>query len=210
MNRLTAILGLAYVAVIAGVIVVGPFGYPGYDSLGQHISEMGATGAPHGPTISALFIASSVLMIAFWLLCLKALPFNTLRAAGLILLAANGAGLLGAGVYPCDFECARTDPSVAQQLHDLFGGLGYLSGVLGLFLLALGLRSLDGWSRLFPLVMFCAVAAALSFPLIAPEFPWHGAAQRVLEAAFMVAILAVAVRLWRASARRHETVTDAR
>ena len=201
MNRLTAILGLAYVAVIAGVIVVGPFGYPGYDSLGQHISEMGATGAPHGPTISALFIASSVLMIAFWLLCLKALPFNTLRAAGLILLAANGAGLLGAGVYPCDFECARTDPSVAQQLHDLFGGLGYLSGVLGLFLLALGLRSLDGWSRLFPLVMFCAVAAALSFPLIAPEFPWHGAAQRVLEAAFMVAILAVAVRLWRASAR---------
>ena len=209
MNRLTAILGLAYVAVIAGVIVVGPFGYPGYDSLGQHISEMGATGAPHGPTISALFIASSVLMIAFWLLCLKALPFNTLRAAGLILLAANGAGLLGAGVYPCDFECARTDPSVAQQLHDLFGGLGYLSGVLGLFLLALGLRSLDGWSRLFPLVMFCAVAAALSFPLIAPEFPWHGAAQRVLEAAFMVAILAVAVRLWRASARRHETVTDA-
>ena len=209
MNRLTAILGLAYVAVIAGVIVVGPFGYPGYDSLGQHISEMGATGAPHGPTISALFIASSVLMIAFWLLCLKALPFNTLRAAGLILLAANGAGLLGAGVYPCDFECARTDPSVAQQLHDLFGGLGYLSGVVGLFLLALGLRSLDGWSRLFPLVMFCAVAAALSFPLIAPEFPWHGAAQRVLEAAFMVAILAVAVRLWRASARRHETVTDA-
>ena len=209
MNRLTAILGLAYVAVIAGVIVVGPFGYPGYDSLGQHISEMGATGAPHGPTISALFIASSVLMIAFWLLCLKALPFNALRAAGLILLAANGAGLLGAGVYPCDFECARTDPSVAQQLHDLFGGLGYLSGVLGLFLLALGLRSLDGWSRLFPLVMFCAVAAALSFPLIAPEFPWHGAAQRVLEAAFMVAILAVAVRLWRASARRHETVTDA-
>ena len=201
MNRLTAILGLAYVAVIAGVIVVGPFGYPGYDSLGQHISEMGATGAPHGPTISALFIASSVLMIAFWLLCLKALPFNTLRAAGLTLLAANGAGLLGAGVYPCDFECARTDPSVAQQLHDLFGGLGYLSGVLGLFLLALGLRSLDGWSRLFPLVMFCAVAAALSFPLIAPEFPWHGAAQRVLEAAFMVAILAVAMRLWRSSAR---------
>ena len=209
MNRLTAILGLAYVAVIAGVIVVGPFGYPGYDSLGQHISEMGATGAPHGPTISALFIASSVLMIAFWLLCPKARPVTTLRAAGLILLAANGAGLLGAGVYPCDFECARTDPSVAQQLHDLFGGLGYLSGVLGLFLLALGLRSLDGWSRLFPLVMFCAVAAALSFPLIAPEFPWHGAAQRVLEAAFMVAILAVAVRLWRASARRHETVTDA-
>ena len=47
MNRLTAILGLAYVAVIAGVIVVGPFGYPGYDSLGQHISEMGATGLDH-------------------------------------------------------------------------------------------------------------------------------------------------------------------
>ena len=201
MNRLTAILGLAYVAVIAGVIVVGPFGYPGYDSLGQHISEMGATGAPHGPTISALFIASSVLMIAFWLLCLKALPFNTLRAAGLILLAVNGAGLLGAGVYPCDFECARSDASVAQQLHDLFGGLGYLSGVLGLFMLAAGLRGPDGWSRLFPLVMSCAVVAALSFPLIAPEFPWHGAAQRVLEAAFMVVIVALAMRLWRSSAR---------
>ena len=201
MNRLTAMLGFAYVAVMAGVIVIGPFGYPGYNSLGQHISEMGATGAPYGPLVSALFIAASVLMIAFWLLCLKALPFSALRAAGLILLAANGAGLLGAGVYPCDFECARSDASVAQQLHDLFGGLGYLSGVLGLFLLAPGLRGLDGWSRLFPLVMSCAVVAALSLPLIAPEFPWHGAAQRVLEAAFMIAILAVAMKLWRSSAR---------
>ena len=201
MNRLTAMLGFAYVAVIAGVILIAPLGYPGYNSLSQHISEMGATGAPYGPLVSALFIAASVLMIAFWLLCLKALPFSALRAVGLVLLAANGAGLLGAGVYPCDFECARSDPSVAQQLHDLFGGLGYLSGVLGLFLLALGLRGLDGWSRLFPLVMSCAVVAALSFPLIAPEFPWHGAAQRVLEAAFMVVIVALAMRLWRSSAR---------
>jgi hypothetical membrane protein len=196
MNRLTAMLGIAYVAVMAGVIVIGPLGYPGYNSLSQHISEMGATGAPHGPLISALFIATSVLLIAFWLLGLKALPFSALRAAGLILLAVNGAGLLGAGVYPCDFQCARSDPSVAQQLHDLFGGLGYLSGVLGLFLLAPGLRGLDGWARLFPLIMTCAVVAALSLPLIAPDFPWHGAAQRVLEAAFMIAVLAVAMRLW--------------
>lgn len=201
MNRLTALLGIAYVAVMAGVIVIGPLGYPGYDSLTQHISEMGATGAPDGPTISALFIAGSAMMIAFWLLLLRPLPFSPLRAAGLILLAGNGAGLLGAGLYPCEFECARTDPGVAQQLHDLFGGAGYLSGVLGLFLLAPGLRGLDGWSRLFPLVMTCAVVAALSLPLIGPEFPWHGAAQRVLEAAFMIVILAVAARLWRSSAR---------
>jgi hypothetical membrane protein len=201
MNRLTAMLGIAYVAVMAGVILIGPLGYPGYSSLHQHISEMGATGAPHGPTISALFIATSVLLIAFWLLCLKALPVSAVRVAALILLAANGAGLLGAGVYACDFECARNDPSVAQQLHDLFGGLGYLSGVLGLFMLALGLRGLDGWSRLFPLVMICAGVAALSLPLIAPEFPWHGGAQRVLEAAFMVVIVAVAMRLWRSSVR---------
>lgn len=201
MNRLTAMLGIAYVVVMAGVILIGPLGYPGYSSLHQHISEMGATGAPHGPTISALFIATSVLLIAFWLLCLKALPFSAMRTAGVILLAINGLGLLGAGVYPCDFECARNDPTVSQQLHDLFGGVGYLSGVLGLFALALGLRGLEGWSRLFPLVMSCAVVAALSFPLIAPEFPWHGAAQRMLEAAFMVVILAVAMPLWRSSAR---------
>ena len=80
MNRLTAMLGIAYVAVMAVVIVVGPLGYPGYNSLSQHISEMGATGAPYGPLVSALFIAASVLMIAFWLLCLKALPFSALRA----------------------------------------------------------------------------------------------------------------------------------
>jgi hypothetical membrane protein len=201
MNRLTAILGFAYVVVIAAVIMIGPLVYPGYDSLRQHISEMGATGAPHGSAVSALFIGSSVLLIAFWLGCLKALPFSALRASGLILLAANGAGLLGAGVYPCDFECARIDPSAAQQLHDLFGGVGYLGGVLGLFALAAGLRGLEGWSRLFPLVMICAVVAALSLPLIAPDFIWHGAAQRVLETAFMIAVLAVAMRLWRSSGR---------
>jgi hypothetical membrane protein len=201
MNRLTAVLGFAYVAVMAGVILIGPLGYPGYDSLSQHISVLGAAGAPQGGMVSGLFIITSVLLVAFWLLHLKALPFSAMRTAALILLALNGLGLLGAGVYPCDFECARTDPTVSQQLHDLFGGVGYLSGVIGLFALAAGLRRLEGWSRLVPLVLACAVIAALSLVMIAPEFAWHGAAQRVLEAAFMIVIVAAAMRLWRSSAR---------
>lgn len=197
MNRLTAILGIAYVVVIAGVILIAPLGYPGYNSLGQHISELGANGAPHGATVSALFVASSVLVTTFWLLCLKTISASPTRAVGLILLAVNGMGLLGAGIYPCDFECARRDASLSQTLHDLFAGTGYLVGVIGLFVFAFGLRRLAGWSRLFPVVMTCAIVAALSLPLIAPDFIWHGAAQRVLEAAFMIVILAVAMRLWR-------------
>ncbi|MFN3536110.1 MAG: hypothetical protein ACK4Y4_01530 [Brevundimonas sp.] len=46
-----------------------------------------------------------------------------------------------------------------------------------------------------PLIMACAVVAAFSLLLIAPDFGWHGAAQRVLEAAFMVVIVAVAMQL---------------
>ena len=41
--------------------------------------------------------------------------------------------------------------------------VGYFSGVVGLFFLALGLRHLAGWSGLFPLLAACAVVAALSF-----------------------------------------------
>lgn len=139
-----------------------------------------------------------MLVTAFWLLCMKAVS-STTPAVGLILLAVNGMGLLGAGIYPCDFECARTGASLSQTLHDLFAGIGYLVGVIGLFVFAFGLRGLAGWARLWPLVMTCAVAAALSLPLVAPDFTWHGAAQRVLEATFMIVILAVATRLWRSS-----------
>ncbi|MFN3536111.1 MAG: DUF998 domain-containing protein [Brevundimonas sp.] len=61
----------------------------------------------------------------------KVLPFSGLRTAALILLAIHGLGLLGAGAYPCDFECPRNDPSASQQLHDLFGGVGYLTASPG-------------------------------------------------------------------------------
>ena len=57
-----------------------------------------------------------------------------------------------------------------------FGGLGYFSGVVGLFFLVSGLRHLAGWSGLFPLLATCAVVAALSFVLVSPDFLWHGAA----------------------------------
>ncbi|MFS0709419.1 DUF998 domain-containing protein [Brevundimonas phoenicis] len=123
------------------------------------------------------------------------MPFSPGRAAGFLLLVANGIGLLGAGVFPCELECARDAPSASQLLHDLFGGLGYFSGVVGLFFLALGLRYLAGWSGLFPLLATCAVVAALSFVLVSPDFLWHGAAQRVLETVHIIVMIAMAIRL---------------
>ena len=195
MKRITAVFAIAYVCMMAAVIVIGPLGYPGYNSLSRHISELGAYGAPDAAIVNAVFVGSSVLLIGFWLLCLKVMPLSAGRAVGFLLLAANGAGLLGAGLFPCEFECARDTPSATQLLHDLFAGLGYLSGVVGLFFLALGVRRLAGWSALFPLLITCAVVAVLSFVLISPDFVWHGAAQRVLETVHMIVMVTIAIRL---------------
>lgn len=197
LRKLTVLCGGISLLILAVVIFAAPFGYPGYDPVSQYVSEMGASGTATGPWVSTAFVVSGLLLAAFWLLCAAVFPRSPLTLIGFILSALNGAGLLFGGVFPCDFECVVEGASPSGLLHELLGGLGYLLGVAGVFVLAIASRSWPGGQRLFPLGLACGTVAALTIPIIGPEFAWHGAAQRVLEAAFATWTLAVMVAVSR-------------
>jgi hypothetical membrane protein len=184
-----AVLGLSILLVAA---VAGGLATPGYDHARQYISELGASGAATGPAVSAAFIVCGGLQAAFWLMCIRLLPGSRLVAAGFLLSALNGLGLLAGGVFPCDAGCSLSDPSLSAVLHDVLGGLGYLCGVAGILLVAMSWRTRPEFRRLSGLALLCGMPGVMLIWMIHPGFELFGLAQRGLELAIGVWTLAVA------------------
>ncbi|MGZ9098504.1 MAG: DUF998 domain-containing protein [Brevundimonas sp.] len=181
--------------ILAGATIAGGLAYPGYDHWRQYISELGATGAPTGDAVSLAFIASGVLLTAFWLICAILFRDSRLAVLGFALSALNGLGLLFGGVFQCDFECSLASPSPEAVLHDVFGGLGYLCGIVGVLVVGLAWRNRPDRRGLFRLSLLCGVPAAMAIWLIHPGFEWYGAAQRIVELALAIWTVAVALEV---------------
>ena len=188
---------IAFATIIAGVgilfaaVVWGGWVYPGYDHARQFISELGATGAVTGPTVSNWgFVPNGVLVAVFCLLAAWILRRNALAVVACLLLALNGAGMAGAGIYPCDFECNRSDPSAAALLHDLTAGLGYLCAVLGVALAVLWARNSDA-SWLAPLGGAVLLVIIVGFAAVVAEVERAGLFQRAMEVALAVFMMAL-------------------
>lgn len=186
--------------ILAAATVAGGLAYPGYDHLRQYISELGATGAPTGEAVSLAFMASGVLLTAFWVICAVLFRDSRLAVLGFALSALNGLGLFFGGVFQCDFECSLASPSTEAVLHDVFGGLGYLAGIAGVLVVGLAWRNRSDRRRLFRLSLLCGVPAAMAIWLIHPGFDWYGAAQRVVELALAIWTVAVALEIRRPQA----------
>lgn len=182
-------------AIQWGAMIAGGLAYPGYDPLRQYVSELGATGAVTGEAVSWFgFLPSGLLIVAFCLMAAVLMRRNVVAVIGLLLLAWYAFGLIGAAIYPCAFECSRAEPTAAQMMHDLIGGTGYLAGVIALLVAALSVRrSRAGW--LLPLGLACFVVAFLAFGGLVGEIEMLGLAQRVLEAALTVFLIAYGLAL---------------
>ncbi|MCY1036430.1 DUF998 domain-containing protein [Corallococcus sp. BB11-1] len=189
--------GLLSLLILAGAALAGGLAYPGYDHLRQYISELGATGANTGPGVSFAFMASGALLAAFWLMCAGLFPKSPPLIIGFCLGALNGLGLFFGGVFRCDFQCSLASPSKAAMLHELLGGLGYLAGIAGVFVVGLTMRNRPAFRGLFSVALGCGVPAALAFWWIHPAFEFDGAAQRVVELALAVWTVAVALSVRR-------------
>ncbi|WP_439473211.1 DUF998 domain-containing protein [Brevundimonas sp.] len=195
MRALALACAILSLLILAAVTLGGGAVYPGYDHVRQFISELGAAGALNGPSVSLAFIVSGALLTVFWLLCAALFPRTPLFLIGFGLSALNGLGLMFGGVFPCDFECAADGASLTGVLHNILGGIGYLAGVLGVFLIGLATRKQPGLRGLFVLSLICGVPAASVVWLIHPGFAWMGLAQRILETAFAVWAVGVALSL---------------
>ena len=98
--------------------------------------------------------------------------------------------MAGAGIFPCDFECSRSDPSATAQFHDLFGGVGYLCAILGVGLTAVWARRSDApW--LTPLSVVVLIVSVVGFFGVVAEFEFKGLYQRAMETALAIFMLAL-------------------
>jgi len=188
---------LSYVLLLA-VIVGGGAAFPGYDHVSNYISELGATGAPHGKLVSLWgFLPSGLLLVVFAATAFLATPRSVASAFGFALLAAYAAGLAAAGVYPCDAGCSRADPSFDQLMHDLWGAPGYLLAPVMMGLLAAAARGWPGARHLLWAGAAGVLVTAAALPMVIGEFELRGLAQRALEGVIGLWVLLCALWLAR-------------
>ena len=191
LSRIAFAALLAGLGILLAAVVWGGSAYPGYDHARQFMSELGATGAANGAMVSNWgFVPNGVLVTAFCLLAAWILRGSALAVVACLLLALNGVGMTGAGVYPCDFECSRADPSPASLLHDLFGGLGYLCAIFGVGLAALWARKSDApW--LTPIGVGALIVSIVGLSAVIAEVELAGLFQRAMEVALAVFMVAL-------------------
>lgn len=133
MIRAGLLCGLLAPILWAAMIVLAGEGHPGFDHLGRYISELGERGS----TTETLmryggFVATGVLHVGF-AAALHAVLRRTVDRPRLslflaLLVALNGLGRVGAGVFPCEPGCASPEV-LSQRLHGLFATVAFLAMV---------------------------------------------------------------------------------
>jgi hypothetical membrane protein len=115
-----------------------------------------------------------------------------------LLVALDGVGRFGAGVYPCDLGCESV--STNQQLHRLFATIGFCSGVLAALAWGVVARR-HAWLRGFANTSTAAGLLATVLLLLmtwrANPYPLTGLYEHLATVVISVWTLALAVRLVR-------------
>jgi hypothetical membrane protein len=197
----------------AAIVAAGAL-RPGFDHVSQYISELGERGSSTGVVMRlGGFVGSGLLIVAYaaafhaTVARLTERPRLALLVA--ILVALDGIGRVGAGVFPCEPGCASPEV-LSQRLHSLSATIAFLSlaaaALLGplLFRRDASLRSLGAYS-------FVSGCAGLAFlVLMSASEATHGPAGLYERLASGVLTLWIFVTAWRLRARCRETTTDER
>ena len=148
------------------LLAVGGALQPGFSPLTHYISELGTRGSPNESLIrSAAFGLTGFLYVCFALGLRATHRQGWLFAAACCLIALEGIGRMGAGVFPCDPGCVRATET--QDLHTRFATVGFCSGILAALLWGALLRSRFS--------VGCGVVALVSLLLMSWEGnPWGG------------------------------------
>jgi hypothetical protein len=184
--------------------VAGAVARPDYSHVAQFISELGETGAVHGPWISgAGFAPTGLLVLLFLGLARPAFPISRRSHWGVAAFACVGLGYVVGAIARCDVGCPATG-SVSQSLHNQFGVLQYVGAAAGLVLLKGTFERSERWRRLAPACTACAALVATGFvALLVPDLaPIRGLSQRVAEVGIFLWIAVVSLELARTNRSR--------
>ena len=177
--------------------LVGPLRWEGYSSRSQSVSELSALGAPSRPTMAALFVLYSALVMAFGAgIRASAGSKRVLRiVAGLVI--AFGAFCLTGPLTP--MHPRGTTVTITDTLH-VIGTIGDV--VLILLIVGFGATAFGKRFRVYSVATMIGLAAlgaltGLSGPAIAANqpTPWAGWTERFSIGAYLLwfAVLAIAL-----------------
>jgi hypothetical protein len=83
-----------------------------------------------------------------------------LRRAAVLLIALDGVGRIGAGVFPCEPGCVHVSPGV--NLHKVFATVGFMSGILAAFVWGWLWRHAPHFRSLSSFSVACGAVALVS------------------------------------------------
>ena len=184
------ILWLALIA-IAGAV------RPDFSHLTHFISELGERGSSTEALMrGAAFGFTGFLYVCFALGLLATFRQGWVFAAACLLIAVEGIGRVGAGIFPCDPGCIRV--TATQDLHKLFATVGFSSGILAAILWGVLFRGLAPFRSLSWLAIGSGLVALVSLLLMSWEGnPWGGPGlfEHLATAVLSLWLLVFAVRL---------------
>ena len=175
---------------------------PGFDHVGQYISELGERGSAHADIMRfGGFMATGFMHVAYalgfyaTLTRLSGRHRLTLLVAGLI--ACDGLGRVGAGVFACEPGCAA--PHVlGQRLHSLSASIAFLSIAAAA---SLGAMLFHGDKRLRPLAGYSLASGVVGLGFLwlmsagAATLPWAGLFERLVTGVLSLWVFVTALRL---------------
>lgn len=202
--RAGLLCGLVAPILWAVVIVVAGALRPGFEHLGQYISELGERGADNAALMRyGGFVATGLLHLGYAAALGATLGRSSRRRAlallVAVLVAMNGLGRIGAGVFSCEPGCEGAE-SATQRLHHGAASLAFLSiaaaALLGgrLFRGERALQGLAGYSVL-------SGAAGLLFLALMSAGgaldAYVGLFERLASGVLSLWVLVTALSLWR-------------
>jgi hypothetical membrane protein len=187
-----------------GLIALAGAMRPDFSHVTDYISELGERGSGTEVLVRfGAFVFTGFLYVCFAAGLLATFRHGWLQIVAALLIAMDGVGRIGAGVFPCDPGCAAG--SAGAEFHRLFATIGFASGILATWLWGLWLgrerrsRPLAGLSMASGAVAF--VALLLMARTDTPALP-QGLLEHLATVALSIWTLALAIHVLR---RRPET-----
>ncbi len=186
-------LGL-YCGIISPLLWLGLIAVAGamrgdFNPVTHFISELGERGS----STEVLFRYGAFGFTGFLYVCFAAALRSTFRigwlaAMAALLIALDGVGRMGAGVFPCDPGCihASQDP----DLHKMFATVGFCSGTLAAFVWALVCRRFAALKSLAPFSVVSGTVALISLLILS----WSS--ELSLPAGLFEHLATVALSIW--------------
>lgn len=144
-RNLLLVCGIVAALLYIATIIAAPMLWEGYSSTSQTVSELFAIGAPSRSLVIPLFLAYSVLMIAFGLgVWISAGQKRALRVIGGLLMGREALGIVGTLFAPIHLRGVET--TLTDTMHVIITGVGVLMYLLAI---GFGIVVLKKWFRLF-------------------------------------------------------------